>query len=224
MKKNNFGSSSVANFIAMIALILSIVASFFSYNVYRNNRKELISISTKRIQDGYLVNIDTMNINWVSIPTLWECIITNNGQQTVSLIDKQIKQVNFDGVLIYDSGLDLRLMKDNKSFSFPINISPGESVKFYMKVKVLMNSKAVRVLVKKADKLNDLTLRKIQYFLAKDSIDVFGNKIDPIFQDDKLIFSLPRVYNQTRYQVDLKTGRGKIINAKLSWYPEFNIE
>ncbi len=221
----NLGSSKTSNFIAIFALILSLFASIFSYIVYIKSEQELLSIASVRVGDGYKVEIDTAIINFSTISILWECVLTNNGKQTSSLIAKNIKLVNSNRGILYYSNMDLGLIKDNNINTLPFNILPGESVKFYIKIGVLIDSLAAKTLKKNVADFSKLTPRKIQYYLALDSIDVFGNKINAeIYPGEKLSFSLPRDFIQNIYELEFKTGRGQYIRTKLKWYPEFGLE
>lgn len=121
--------------------------------------------------------------------------------------------------------MDLGLIKNNQVFCLPINIQPGESLKFYIKVGVLADPKAMGSFLKNTPKLDNLTSREIQYYMAIDSIDIFGNSIDvAFFEKDLFTFRLSSNKKQRIYALKLETGRKTDLICKLRWYSEFVIE
>jgi len=222
--KVNLGSNTISNFIAFFALIISIVAILFTYNVYKADKKEIIQIESKRVYNGYIVEIDTTN-KMPIIPVLWECMLTNNGNHVTSITTYHITSVDTGGAYFHYSGMDLGLIKDGKQLFLPINIQAGESIKFYAKVGVWADTKAMSSFLTNAISLDNLTPKKIQYYMALDSIDIFGNSIDVnFFENENLMFRLNSDKKQRIYNLSMETGRKKDVQCKLRWYPQFVVE
>ena len=100
--------------------------------------------------------------------------------------------------------------------NLPINIPPGVSVRFYIKVGVLANKKSFNSLLNDIDNFEKLTPILIEHYETKDSIDIFGKKVEKINVWERHVNSASYENN---YQISFQTGRGRYFKAILRWYP-----
>nr|WP_319570406.1 hypothetical protein [uncultured Draconibacterium sp.] len=218
-KNNKLGSSSVSNIIALIALVLAIGSFLYTYIESKRNDMEVLNINSKKtFFPEPAIILTPFNL----LPSYWECVLTNNSRQTISINNYDIKCLKDNETIISYSNMNLGLFDfDRTPISLPININAGESIKLYLEIGVQIHPEPMNIINSNVDSTKQYTYNELKNILAKKGTDIFGNKVNAKFENGELLmFSLENNnYNKDKYILTFESGRNNFYHSELNWYP-----
>ncbi len=212
------------NIIAFFALIISIGSLSFNVISYNNSHKENLKVSVSMVYDNYETSLHSIGGSYPSIlDTYWEVILTNNGDKPLSIVDYDIQQVS--------QHIDLKISdysylnggvfsSPGQAFNLPIQLESGSSIKFYLKVGVLVSKKSSQLIMEQYQKNMRILFIDLTNYLAKNKIDLFGNKVDPILDGDTVIGSSTPMDNRKEqfFSLSVKTSKNNYFRDAFFFY------
>jgi len=220
--KIDLGSNYVSNFIALIALILSCGAFYYSWKSDREKEVEIIRTNSERLITDERIQLFSGGYPDLIIPTYWTCDLTNNGENTISIVNYNIQRLLGKKNLMYYSNINFGLYsQDFKKIKLPLNIRPGETERILVKVGVSLYQNASDILKKELDSSVVYKFSDIKLILAKENTDIFDNVVKSKIQNDKIstIEYGGLDPNKDYYAITFQTGKGKQFVEILHWYP-----
>lgn len=222
MENSKLGSSSIANIFSIFAFVFSILSFVYTCNESKQKDKEIVDITSKKVFLNEGVKL-TKDFPELILHSFWETILTNNSEKTVSIKEYDIKCLkNKTGIMSY-SGLNQGIYDEQLNpLLLPINIAPGESKRIYSKVGVMISKYATELILKEFDENKSYSFDDIKNRLARDSTDIFGNKLIVRFEGEKMVYFTfaDRDYNKDVFGISFTSGRNNKYVDILKWYPE----
>jgi hypothetical protein len=176
--------------------------------------------SIKTVEDSQ-TQISTIGDQGV-ISAYWEVMLSNVGESSLSVTSYDVKQVGEDFPAVFYSGMNqgLYVFEDGnfKPLDLPIEITPGNTRKVFVRIGLLITPEAFKLIKENFSDSSNATLKTIWHFLFTKGTDFYGNKVEPL--PAATGFRLPAM-DQVREQVfgiTFKTSRGASIVDLVSWY------
>jgi hypothetical protein len=171
--------------LSVLAIIISLMS--FGYTIYttEQSKREDLSVSTSICHADYKTEIIQQNISSYPaiLPTWYECILVNNGDRPVNIVDYELQQVS--GSIISYSGMNMGLFdKSGKQIEYPLTLKPHDSCAFHLKVGLLISPKAFEILKRNFTFENKTSMYNINSLLAKNGTDLYGNSAEYIGEDN----------------------------------------
>jgi len=186
---------------------------------------ENLTIHTSRLHNDYDTEIIPLNVtNFPAIlPVYFDCILTNNGENTLSILKYDLKQINnkdyprsdysyMNGGLFDSTGNQLQ---------FPLNIDSKKSYKFYLKVGIAIHPDAYVLISNNFTPFTRYSIMEITSHLAINEMDSYGNSIEPLtYQGNYYGFQVPNLENvhEQIFLITFTTGSGNDFIDTFSWY------
>ena len=184
----NFGFSFTSNIIALIALILSIGAFYYSWKADKERETEYLRTNSQRLITDEIVQLFNGGYPGLILPTYWSCDLTNNGERTISIVKYDIKRLFEKKYLMYYSNIDFGLYsQDFKRIKLPLNIQSGETERLLIKVGVSLYESSTNILKEELDSLGNYNFSDIKLILAKKGTDIFDNKVKSIIKNNRIL-------------------------------------
>lgn len=186
--------------------------------------EEILTIYTSRIHSDYDIEIIQLNLTYLPaiLPVYFDCILTNNGEETISILDYELIQINTDYPISDYSYMNEGLFESTgEKLQFPLNIDSKKSYKFYIKVGIAIHPDAYALISNNFTPLTRISINEINSYLAMNGMDLYGNSVDPIIrQGEYLGAEGPNLENlqEQIFLITFKTGRGNYFNDSLYWY------
>lgn len=178
--------------IAAIALLVSGLSFWFSYYSFKSSKEERVSIVATPLSDNYTTKVYSMG-NLIVLPLFWEITLSNNSDKSISLIDIEIHSDEHD-FYFYSNMFGGLYSNYDSPVEMPINLNSGESRKFAIKIGILCDSVASRIIKQNTphqdlyDTVGTWTRRNvILRMLSEKGIDFYGNETKANFDGEKLL-------------------------------------
>lgn len=207
----------ITTLLSLLSLIIAVISIYFSYYVYIDQKKEKLDIQINRIAiSNKLPEFEyygtfTSDSDYL-FPTLWECIISNNCNKQISILDHNIWQTDIDkNSITYYKGFWQGIFNSNGNLlEFPFNIEPGNYKKIFIKLGIRINDNVIKILKSEGIRnINYENLKDIEIILAKNGKDIFNNEIKYNIQNDKVVStSVPRNIYEPKFIFILKSSTG----------------
>jgi hypothetical protein len=155
--------------------------------------------------------------NFVQIP--WELTISNTGSRQVSIADYDLTRGDSSGAMSY-SGINGGLLTvDYNPVRYPVTLEPGGMRKFFLIVGITVPDRVLETL-KGLNEGKDIDRERATTALAKEGLDLYGNRIDyREFEGGGYIRSIDtQNQNGQRFWCVVHTGRGNSFVVAASEY------
>lgn len=227
MKKN---SIEILNLIiAIFALVVAIVSIWFSYYTYKDNKTERLYVQASFIQSNYQTKIISIGQN-VVIPLYWQLILTNNSENTLSITNIDIENIDDErGITfyshIYDGIFESYEGFDEGQIDLPINISSGESRKVFVRIGIMCDSLASSILLKqnnifyeKRQSESWTRFNQVIIKLAEKGIDFYSNNSSVTHDNENIILYQSEAKKQQQFKITLTTGKNNFTTKNVRIY------
>lgn len=214
-------ASRIAAIAAVVSVLISISSLCFSFFVYQNSQTEQVIIRINRVMADY--HSDFSRSLGIIAPgifnTYWECLLSNTGDRTVSIINTDIHLYENGGLTKY-SGLNGGIVRmGNSAPELPLTIKPGHTRKIIFLLRLPLTQKAYDILFKEYPQKNIPSLKTAYKLLARNHIDFFGNPLQPFIRDNKVDgFRVESVEKQPQLVFGFTTSQGKKLSSYSAWY------
>lgn len=228
---SNRSPDKFARVTAVVSLIVAVAAVAIPYiqqrgalnqqqEQFNELQREELSLKLNPHVSGVIritgSNLGTLG-HVVQIP--WELTISNTGSRQLSIANYDLTRGQSPGAMFY-SGIDGGLLTmDAKSVGYPVTLEPGEIRKFLLFVGITVPEKVFEVL-KVLDNGNNIDRAKATAALAKEGLDLYGNRIDyREFEGGSYVLSIDKKnQNGQRFWCAVQTGRGNSFVVSASEY------
>jgi hypothetical protein len=216
--RNATWASAIAS---IIAVLLSIVALYFSYTAFHRSVKDILILSVDRYYGDYKTRL--LKFGSSDMPALlnsyWSCLLVSRGDKALSVIDMDVEQLDEKGVIKY-SGIKGNIFdKDMKPVTLPFDIEPGKSAKIYMEVRLAVSPAAFWLFKDKYGFDQTFLIEDLIRFLAAQKMDFYGNPVTPIMLDGKYAgYKVKPPQKDQFLNFVVKTGAGQKFLAQAGWY------
>ena len=174
-------SATRAAWVAAIAAIISVPVSVASlgYAIWADRIKfrEDLTLSVTPVLEDYPIQlIEVPGTQTGTVSTYWNIMVANNSDRDISLVEYDLRENRIkEGDVKYPS-LDQGLFTLTFSpLNLPVNMPAGNAMRFYLKVGLLMDSKAFSVSKKPWQAGSVGSFRKLMEYLISQSFDIYGN-------------------------------------------------
>lgn len=212
--------TSGALVVSVFALLISASVGFYDINENEQTKIETINILTSRGSDDYLSKLIPVSFyqeQFAIMPVWFECIIVNEGEKPVNIIDYSIRDISND--IIDYTYMDMGISDSyGNKVSFPINLQSKESKKLFMRVGLRMNSTVFNNIEAEKLQSENTTIGDITYHCAEKGYDIYGNNVAYTEYVDG-ISSLkidPKVYQV--FSITFSTSNYNSFHDMFSWY------
>ena len=211
-----------ARIMAVISLVVAIAAIAIPHmqqkaalklqkEQFEKLQREELSIKLEPIGRG-LVRMTNHDLgpwgNVVQIP--WELTVSNTGNRQLSIASYQLTRGEWPGATSY-SGIDGGLLTfDDQPVDFPVTLEPGEMQRFIIFIGITVPDQVFSVLNRMSESESDeLDRKKVSVALAKEGVDLYGNKVDyREFEGGAYILSVEgQNQDDQRFWIMVNTGR-----------------
>ena len=225
MKKKTVEKINI--FASLSAIIISVLSFCFSYYTYHEANIEKVTMSSIYVHEDYLTKPVFYNDSVVIIPTYWQIILSNNGDKTLSITKSSVETANdksVDAIIshVFDGIYENIDQYDKNKLEFPVIINSGESKKFYLRVGVMCDLKASKLLIDAYELKSELfkkgrwlQTKELNNFLAKNNLDIYGNKTNPTIENGKIVGWESDIEKQKEYIFTVKSAKGNSFNKSI---------
>lgn len=225
----------------VIPVLISLTALTYSQRALLNTQAEVLVVQVTNYLpwtpwpfDNYPVNIRTTvqlsgpptvdvsrnQITGAALDHFWNCLITNVGYRTVSLVAFEVSR---DGKRDLERS-DLFLTPKEPA-QLPLSIAPGEAKRLLLKLPVKLALTAIDVLYNQDKLVNPLNSDEVFNLLLRAGIDYYGNPLrTKQVGDGYFTFDIDTANaRQEQFRLRLKTGGGTYVEDAFWWYkgPQF---
>ncbi len=201
---------------AVLALLVSIGDLAYRVSTDRQASQEHVVLKAARVFDDYPSELRDF-AQTGTIGVYWNIVVSNNGQQDVSLDSYDLLDVgNASGVVSY-TDMDQGLWSPSlERLDLPVSIPAGHSMKMFLRTGLMMDAQAYRLAKEafpqgKVDSINHLT-----EVLNADGIDFYGNKVESSAAG---VYSVqPEGRQEQVFGITFSTTRGTAMSDMMSWY------
>lgn len=186
---------------------------------------ENLTIHTSRLHNDYDTEIIPFNVTDFPaiLPVYFDCILTNNGENTLSILKYDLEQINNkDYPMSYYSYMNGGLFDSTgNQVQFPLNIDSKKSYKFYLKVGIAIHPDAYVLISNNFTPFTTISIMEITSHLAINGMDSYGNSIEPLTdQGNYYGFQVPNLENvhEQIFLITFTTGSGNDFIDTFSWY------
>lgn len=206
--------------ISLLALIISASVAIYDINENEGKKTENINILTSRYMADYpskIIPVSFYQEQSAIIPVYFECILVNEGEKPVNIIDYSIRDIS-SNIISYTymdmGGFD----SSGNPLSFPINLQSKESKKFFMKVGLRMNSTVFDKIEAENLQSENTTINDINLYCTEKGYDIYGNaaKYDKFTGGEYHLSVIPERY-QT-FTIIFSTSNYNSFQDTFSWY------
>lgn len=186
---------------------------------------ENLTIHTSRVHSDYNTEIIPFNITDLPaiMPVYFDCILTNNGDNALSILDYGLIQINNEDYPMSDytymnGGL---FDKKGNQLQFPLNIDSKKSYKYYLMVGISIHPDAYTFISNNFTPFTKISINEITSHLAINGMDPYGNSVEPFIEQGNYFgFKGPNPENRSEqiFLIDFKTGSGNEFIDTFSWY------
>lgn len=222
INRSSLKISRISTLTSLISVILSIGALVISLLAYQAAHTEKVVLRAQRFMGDHASQIEPQPgiLGPAIIDTYWECLLSNTGDRTVSIIEANVWLFDKGGLSQYSKMRGGILDAKAKQVSFPITIEAGHSTKLLFLLRPRIVEAAFQILANAYPDNSIPSLRIAQNMLAGNNLDFFGNTIKPFFDEKKVTgFRVENSDNQPSFVFKFVTGRGKTISGFAEWYP-----
>jgi len=211
-------------FIALTSTIVVLAGvAIFS----QNNQEKLAVTCVRQSLKNSPVIIENFLMTGL-ITTYWEIFLSNNSDDTLSVINYELLQIGTYFPAINYSGMNqgLYLLDTNgKIFSvrFPIVINAGNTVNLIVRIGIQMDSNAYKIVQNKILEEPKIDFRNIEKYLWSKGIDFYGNQVKSLGYGSYSFPPFEKAKEQV-FKVYFRTARGTDISQKISLYGTINDE
>lgn len=234
-KRKSKGTWNATKFSICIS-ILALLSSAGSFLVAYNNFTYTKALNEDKIQEKLNLKVSvskdlnyqtsftkSVKINYNGrtfigvIPINYECILVNDSQVPMSITNYEVKAfLNAKDIVGY-SRLDSGLYDEkNNLVSFPIDLSPGTSKKFTLRVGTQIPENVYKTLSKIYKEGNSISYEELQQYLYENGTDEIGNKVE--YKNN--ITSIDNKYNDG-YALIFRTSKNNQFYKQFSMYQPF---
>ena len=225
LQKSQTKAKWVTAWAATISVVVSIFALIFSKKAYQLSQREDLTVSIHRVQADYeteLIKIGLPGYPAVLL-TYWECVLTNNNDKSLSILDYAVEQKAEDYPARYPHMIRGLFISREKSLKLPLVIEPGKSAKFLLRLGLTIDPKAYEIIDQSFLLLPQKTkflIETLMEHLAEKGIDFYGNSIEPIWDQHQMIgLRIPFENRKEQFFIiTFKTGRGNYFRDAAFWY------
>jgi len=215
--------------IALFALVVAIVSIWFSYYTYKDTKAERINIIASTVLSNFTTKLLPIGDN-VVIPIYWELILTNNSEKTISITDINVESnTNEEGVVLYSHIYDGLFENiddfDNNYIDLPLNINTGESKKAFIRIGILCDSLASKIILQDNFLSSDLDpngkwirFNQAKIKLAEQSLDFYGNKSSVVYENEEILNYESEAKKQQQFEISFLTGKNNVIKKVVKLY------
>ncbi|MBG9908746.1 hypothetical protein [Bacillus paranthracis] len=192
--KGTWDTAKISIYISILALLSSVGSFLVAYNNFTYTKalneekiQEKLNLKVSVSEDlNYLTSFTKlMKINYNErtflgvIPINYECILVNDSQVPMSISNYEVKALLNSKKIVEYSRLDSGLYDEkNSPISFPIDLAPGTSKKFILRVGTLIPENVYETLSKIYKEGNSISYGELQQYLYENGTDVIGNKVE----------------------------------------------
>ncbi|OTX80804.1 hypothetical protein BK726_27410 [Bacillus thuringiensis serovar londrina] len=229
--KGIWDAAKIPIYTSIIALLISFASFWVAYNNFTYTKalneekiQEKLNLKVSVSRDlNYLTSfIKLMKINYNErtflgvIPINYECILVNDSQVPMSISNYEVKALLNTKKTVEYSRLDSGLYDEkNSPISFPIDLAPGTSKKFILKVGTLIPENVYETLSKIYKEGNSISYGELQQYLYENGTDVIGNKVEY-----NQITTIDNKYDEG-YALIFHTSKNKQFYKEFSMYQLF---
>lgn len=224
-------SNRIALKLSIAAIIVSLATFGFSIYSFFYPRIEQANVIVERVWDDYetqLIETDLPGIPAI-LPVYWKCLINNQGDRTISIIDYAVvaehsdaRDANTKRSLNTYSNLKLGLYENLQAeYKLPTVIEAGKSATFLIKIGIVLDERAYNLAKEKYSK-KTFSIKELSLFLAEKGVDVYGNTVTPIKNSTNQIkgWDGPNLNrNEQLFHLRFTSSRNNYFNGTVSWYP-----
>ncbi|HUV82106.1 MAG TPA: hypothetical protein VMW53_03370 [archaeon] len=185
---------------------------------------ETLTIYSSRVHADYDTEIIPFNATDLPaiLPVFFDCYLTNNGEETLSILDYELIQIGKDYPISYYSYMDGGLFDGTgNQLQFPLNIDSKKSLKIFLKVGISIHPDAYVLISNNFTLRTRISINEINSYLATNGMDLYGNSVEPFIEEGKYFgFKGPNSENlhEQIFLITFKTGSGNYFNDSFSWY------
>ncbi|MBJ8078254.1 hypothetical protein JDS92_23255 [Bacillus cereus group sp. N12] len=192
--KGTWDTAKISICISIFALLSSLGSFWVAYNNFTYTK----ALNEDKIQEKLNLKVsDSNDLNYLTsytklgkinynertflgvIPINYECILVNDSQVPMSITNYEVKALLNAKKTVEYSRLDSGLYDEkNSRIIFPIDLAPGTSKKFILKVGTLIPENVYEILSKTYKEGNSISYGELQQYLYENGTDVIGNKVE----------------------------------------------
>lgn len=206
---------------SILAVLISIIALYFSYLAFQHSAKDILIFSVERYQGDYKTKLYKFASSEMPalINSYWGCLLVNRGGKAVSIVDMDVEQLSEKGIIKYSLMKGNIYDKEMKPITLPFDIDPSKSVKTYMEVRLAVDPRSFSVLNEKYSFDQSYSIEEIIRFLALRSIDFYGNPVRPyLYNGEMKGFEVEAPQKQQFLNFTVKTGGRNEFLSQAGWY------
>lgn len=214
----------------IVALVLSIVFLVIPWMFPADDPRHVV-VEPAAAQDNLVVSkvrtiIDQPTVIHQFLKTgimsvYWELTISNNGTMDLSVIDYDIAQIDEDsGPLSYSHMQQgIYTLKEGQlvPVQFPIAVAAGHSQALFLKVGILMDENAYKLVKTKFKVEGQANVKSIEDFLRLEETDFYGNAFT---KQESGVYALPPIDKiaEQVFGISFESSRGVKTTEIISWY------
>ncbi|WP_373034006.1 hypothetical protein [Sulfurovum sp.] len=214
--------NKINTFIGIFALIVSLVALYFSYKA-NLDRSENLRLSLNPLRSGYTTKITPPFHDKIPplINTTWELVITNTSDRTIAILKNQLYMLEKSTKSEY-TGLNQGIYTlTGEKADFPINIEPGKSVKYYVHIGYEITKKSFDYFNNKFDISNNMSMMSLKKAMCQRGKDVKDNTIECINHGTSWSLNILSSPTKDNYYIfNVNTARDNSFHTVGFWYKE----
>jgi hypothetical protein len=220
-RRRSNSAARVANIVAGTALLLAAISALFSYRVYSDAHRENVLIKTSRLMADYAATLEPgLSAGGAALPTYWEVLLVNNGQQTVSVLSLEIRLLEPGGEWMYSGLVDAVLDEQLQTTSPPWSIEQGKPLKLIARLRLQVTPTAYSELLKESPNGQLASVQHAIMQLASLGQDFFGDSLEPMRSGAKTVgFKVVSMAHQPTVAFHVSTARGTRLGSAAFWYP-----
>lgn len=223
----------VAAGMAFLSLIVSGYSVFMSYKTQQLTRENLV-IEVAPFLRNYNTQFIPLSSNKdendeIIVSTVWTCTLSNTSSSTISITSLDVRELRDgeknDGYVYSHLAQGIYDISD-KWVDLPLNIEAGHSKKVYLRLGLRVTGAPSSLIQQHVKAPNGfLTMHEILLYLAKNELDLLGNKINRAIK--------PAMIAEMPYRTDFRaagdknalfrltfgTARGSTKIIEASYYP-----
>jgi len=225
-KKHERTASIATVGIALISLLFSGVALYFTYHSYKLNQ-EVLLVDVERIWKNYETTIEPFpdNNTPTSISTNWKVLLANQSSLAISI-------KNFGWQYIWN-GLDIKYinllsgiyLRNGKEVSLPLTLEPGNSTVLIFKFKLLLAKEPSKIIREKFSIGQPVNIYELSDYLLSKNVGFFGGRlwkeefITPRFPEPAIMVKTSDKGKNLLLGINAETTRGNNFNGSAWWSP-----
>lgn len=212
-------TETVAIVVAIASIVISLASLGFSIFVYRSSRLESLSVEASLARGGGVIRCRDFGGAAGVLQTPVEVVLSNTGDRTLSVTRYEIFEISGSGGRIQYTHLDGGLVA-SEGTPLPIILGAGESQQVFLWLGLRPVAEARSIIVTERLCEQALSRRLLQLVLGRQSMDLYGNKVELVEYGEAYNLSGPDITaDRQRFILVVETGRGSRFAATTSWYP-----